>query len=214
MKDKVIINQGIDNKEWYWPSKDNGSWVGQHASIDLVNHIMPFVRDTKVMVQAGGNCGLILSTFLDRFETIYTFEPDPINFYCLNLNVTDEKVIKLQTCLGYERNTVDVKHLSEGNCDIGGSHVSGEGKIPMITIDSLNLSACDLIQLDIEGYEYEALLGAKSTIEKYKPVLCVEFYEPWSLRYGHTSAKIFELIESLGYKLAANYTSDVIFISA
>ena len=41
-------------------------------------------------------------------------------------------------------------------------------------IDSLNLQICDLIQLDIEGFEYQALVGAKETLERCKPVIIVE----------------------------------------
>jgi hypothetical protein len=46
--------------------------------------------------------------------------------------------------------------------------------VPMITVDSLGLDDIDLMQLDLEGYEYDALVGAKETIERNKPVIIVE----------------------------------------
>jgi hypothetical protein len=46
--------------------------------------------------------------------------------------------------------------------------------IPMITIDSLGLDDIDLMQLDLEGFEYDALVGARETIERCKPVIIVE----------------------------------------
>ena len=79
-------------------------------------------------------------------------------------------------------------------------------------IDNLNLHGCDLIQLDVEGYELNALLGAIETIKKYKPVLCIEFCEKWLNRYNDSSEKVLDLIYSLGYKLVDEYGVDKIFI--
>lgn len=33
-----------------------------------------------------------------------------------------------------------------------------------------------LIKLDVEGYELEALIGAKETIKKFKPVIVISVY--------------------------------------
>lgn len=45
---------------------------------------------------------------------------------------------------------------------------------PMISIDSMNLPRVDLIKIDIEGMEIEALEGASHTIQKSKPQLIIE----------------------------------------
>jgi FkbM family methyltransferase len=210
MKNQITLK---DNK-WVWPSSDENSWQGQNESLELVNHLLPFIQGHDVMIQAGGNCGFILNTFIPHFKHIYTFEPDPVNFYCLNQNITDSKVIKLQSCLGNIPTPVLTQQLirPEKLHDIGGVHISGEGHIPTITIDSLNLPKCDLIQLDVEGYELNALLGGIETIKKYHPVLCIEFCEKWLNRYNTTSSEILELLESLNYKEATSYRVDRIFI--
>jgi hypothetical protein len=44
----------------------------------------------------------------------------------------------------------------------------------MYRIDDLNLPSCDLIHLDVEGYEAAALQGAIETIKKFKPVVIIE----------------------------------------
>ena len=45
--------------------------------------------------------------------------------------------------------------------------------IPTFTIDQLELPVCDLIWLDVEGYEGEVLTGAQETIDRTSPFLIV-----------------------------------------
>jgi FkbM family methyltransferase len=210
MKNQVTLK---DNK-WVWPIIDENSWPGQNEHVDLVNHILPYVKDKNIMIQAGGNCGFILSTFVEHFKTIYTFEPDPVNFYCLNQNVTAPHVFKMQACLGENNETVNVQQLIRTGRlhDIGGVHVNGVGSTPTVIIDNLNLPGCDLIQLDVEGYELKALSGAIETIKKYKPIICVELCEKWLNRYENTSDDVYSLLHSLNYKLVDGEGVDKIFI--
>jgi len=202
------------NDKWIWPIADEKSWEGQNEYLDLVDHVLPHLKKNNVMIQAGGNCGLLLSTFVDHFDFIYTFEPDPVNFYCLTQNISSDKVSKIQACLGESNGTTKVQQLVRPDRphDTGGVHICGDGYLPLLSIDSLNLPECDLIQLDVEGYELNALLGAIETIKKYKPVLCVEFYEKWLNRYDSTSGDILNLIYNLGYKLVDEYGVDKIFV--
>jgi len=46
--------------------------------------------------------------------------------------------------------------------------------VPMRTLDSFDYTDIGFIKIDVEGYEYKVLLGAKETIKKYRPVLLVE----------------------------------------
>jgi FkbM family methyltransferase len=204
----------IRNENWVWPKSDENSWKHQNDYNQLADHLLPYVKNNNIMIQAGGNCGFLLNKFVEHFTTIYTFEPDPVNFYCLNQNVISSNVIKMQCCVGNTPTPVNTQQLIRPGKphDIGGVHVSGEGYTPTIIIDNLNLPGCDLIQLDVEGYELQALLGTVETIKKYKPVLCVEFCEKWLNRYNNNSEEVLNLIYSLGYKLVEEYGVDKIFI--
>lgn len=210
MKQLTTIKDG----KWTWPINDENSWRYQNEYGELANKILPYVKNKHVMVQAGGNCGYLLNSFVEYFDTIYTFEPDPINFYCLNQNISSPNVIKMQTCLGDKPITVNTQQLVRPGKpnDTGGVHVSGNGYVPTIVLDQLNIPKCDLIQLDIEGYEYKALNGAINTINKFKPVLCIEFCEKWLNRYDDNSEKVLELLTNLGYTQVEEYGVDKIFI--
>lgn len=208
MKNLVTI---IGDK-WTWPVNDQGAWSGQVSSLDFCEQIKPYLNGKGVMIQAGGNCGLIVDTFIDLFNVIYTFEPEPLNFYCLTQNVISPKVIKIQACLGEKNQLLSIQPLKAHIIDVGGYHIDEKpGMIPMFTIDSLNLNSCDLIQLDIEGYEYKALLGAVETIKAFNPVICVEVVDEYLSRYGNTSQQLFDLLDMLGYEYIMSYGSDKLF---
>ena len=48
-------------------------------------------------------------------------------------------------------------------------------EVPLMTVDQLNLARCDLIKVDAEGFEPQTMLGAYKTIEKFKPVIYLEY---------------------------------------
>ena len=212
MKHLTTIRENSEAQQLVWPAHDHYGWVGQNTFLDLHNQIKPYLRGRNTMVQAGGNCGLVLNTFVDMFDTIYTFEPEPLNFYCLVQNVSSSNVIKMQACLGDRTGLVGIQPLAAHAVDIGGYHVSAEPcTIPMLTVDSLDLKHCDLLQLDVEGGEYTALKGATNTIEKFKPVICIEVMGIYLNRYGKSEDDLFDLMKELGYKEQAIYGSDHIY---
>ena len=177
---------------------------------DVPVNISKFVKTHRVLIQAGGNVGFYVKKYSEIFDKVYTFEPEPLSFFCLNLNVTSPNVYKYQACLGDTHTCVNVYNT----CDTlghGGSHVVGPGVIPTLLIDDLNLEICDLIHLDIEGYEKKALLGGIETIKRCKPVIALENYAPWMARYGTNLDEIEGLLTSIEYHFVGEVQGDRIY---
>jgi hypothetical protein len=66
-------------------------------------------------------------------------------------------------------------HGQENN--YGGINLRAGGageRVPVVTIDSLELPACALIKVDVEGMELDVLRGATQTIKRHRPRLFVE----------------------------------------
>jgi FkbM family methyltransferase len=206
----IICTINENDKQITWRN-DDPNLETYHAfkqETELLNKIMPFLKNNNTMVQAGGNCGLQIEKFANHFNTVYTFEPDPINFYCLVNNLALMNVIKLQACVGKERGTASMNFYP----NIGGFNVGTEpGNIPVMLVDDLNLTSCDLIQFDVEGFEMNALLGSEKTIKNHKPVVCLELYEQWLYRYGNSSKEVFSFMNNLGYIAIDSYITDIIF---
>jgi FkbM family methyltransferase len=158
---KVVVHKGI-----YWPIKDSGGDVTkdyappESTCYKLMNefpdvpiNISKFVKNKDVLLQAGGNAGFYVKKYAEIFKNVYTFEPEPLSFFCLNLNVNKPNVFKYQACLGDTHELVNLYNACDTPLGHGGSHVTGTGTTPTLMIDDFNLQVCDLIHLDIEGYE-------------------------------------------------------------
>lgn len=149
----------VDSFHWRKDDTDLTTYKAFEKETELLNIAKKHLTFNKVMVQAGGNCGKQLIKFAEYFDTVYTFEPDPVNFHCLVNNLPYDNVIKFQCCLGNDHNMVSLTAFADS---IGGFYVNDDpGRIPTIKIDDLNLPACDFLQIDVEGYEFNALQGAK-----------------------------------------------------
>ena len=198
----------------FWPKYDQGTWWAMHDSpvtLEFLKKLMDHIPNRNIMVQAGGNCGQYVREYAKWFNTVYTFEPDPLNFMCLTLNCP-RNVIKTQACLGEEKIFIELDaHVSDDGLEAGGMHVGQKGNIPTVRIDDMNLPGCDLIQLDIEGYEYFALQGAVCTIEQYHPVIIVEWFDAWSARYGVDKTTFDKFLSDRGYKEIIHEYSDTVY---
>jgi FkbM family methyltransferase len=200
----------LNSSGYTWPNNGLYTWNALNRELDHLSYIEPHLRNKNVMVQAGGNCGLVVKPFTSVFKHIYTFEPDPVNFYCLNLNLPFNNVNKIQACLGDKHEMVGITNPFAD--DVGGYHVAAGSTIPTFRIDDLELKECDLIMLDMEGYEFNALKGGIETIKQYTPILCIEIFDQWLNRFNVTGDEILKYInDTLNYKLVDKYTSDYIF---
>ena len=103
--------------------------------------------------------------------------------------------------IGAEAGSVSVAHTSADNC--GMHRIHGEGAIPMLPLSAFNFPMLDLIQLDIEEYEINALRGAYGIIDQHKPVIILE----------NATDKIKHLMTELEYTVAEDITRlDTVFV--
>ena len=196
---------------FYWPETDRDCHVVCQNQLNDVNYALKYTKETKICVQAGGNVGVWPKHLSTIFDVVYTFEPNPENFNCLARNVPQHNVVKFNAGLGQSHDMVTVKSPEPGldlNC--GAYQVHDGGFIPILRIDDLNLPSCDLIYLDIEGYEYFAIQGALETIKKFKPVIALED-KPLPKMYGIEVGQTAEyLCKEHGYEVVERIHRDII----
>lgn len=144
----------------YWPETDKECHTAVMVQHKDMHEAIELCKKREVVVQASGNCGIWPRDLAKIFNMVYTFEPDITNFLCLNLNVPDKNVVRMQAALGNARSPIGMDLKKE---NVGAHQVKQHGLIPQIKIDDLCLPACDLIQLDVEGYEYFAIKPLKAS---------------------------------------------------
>ena len=59
----------------------------------------------------------------------------------------------------------------------------------------------NVIKMDIEGFEYEALMGSIEFLSKYKPIIFFEFHKGIMERAGKNHALLLHKLKEIGYEL-------------
>lgn len=193
---------------FWWPASDGWCHKVIHEELPDLDRAVNLAKGRKVAVQAGGNVGVWASHLAKTFEKVVTVEPDEANYECLKRNV--------QANVAHSRagfsDAPKVAGLNKVDGNAGAHYLCGVGQIPLITIDSLDLPACDLICLDIEGYEPLALQGAERTIRKYRPVIMFEEKGLSERYYGikRDTAEQWVIGLGAGYRVKHRVRADVI----
>lgn len=190
-----------------WPATDVAGPAIMYAGASGLEEVYKHCRGFDVAIQAGGHCGVWPATMGLKFKTVYTFEPDPMNFRCLCANAPAENVVKFNAALGPDHRRVGMHRRPE---NVGATYIDGEGSIVTMRVDDLGIGACDLIYLDVEGYEMPVLHGAQGTIEECSPVIVVED-KGCSERYGFLRGEVEAwLAENFGYRVVERIHRDVV----
>lgn len=180
----------------WWPDDVGQKWQHSLRHLASLEIGLTLCSSRRSAVQAGGNIGLWPARLARSFERVYTFEPDRISLECLKANVP-ENVVVSDEALGSAPGVCGIHHKS-----LGSHRIEPEGSgVAITTIDALGLQDLDFLQLDIEGYEAEALAGGAATIERCHPIIQIEL-RGFSEKFGHTDAQIRERLQAWGYQQA------------
>lgn len=186
----------------------------------LIEKLRPFVPKDGAIVDIGAHSGQFSKQFSQFVPNgkVYAFEPGEYALSLLqrvvrhnkfsNIRVTPAGIsnqketrtlylpVKKSGALGYGLSSLNPRRDAERQNFI-------EQKITLTTLDDFvseqNITRIDAIKIDIEGWEFPALQGAKTTIAKYKPVLLLEVDADHQLRAGHQPQEIFDFILPQGY---------------
>jgi len=166
--------------KFLWPTQDESLHGDIPTLAQLDTDVFPLIKRKGVAVQAGGAMGMWAKRMAQVFDVVYTFEPTPQSFYCLNFNCPEENIVAFNAALGMDTGMVNMqfpehkKRSKTGKDNYGGFRCFKGGHIPTMLLDDLELPGCDLLMLDLEGYELFALKGAIKTINDHHPVIVME----------------------------------------
>jgi FkbM family methyltransferase len=160
-----------------------------------------------VVIDAGANIGAHTVMFAGRVGQggkVYAFEPQGFIFNLLSANLALNGLRHVQTfraCVGAAPGVAPMPWMDYqlpnnfGGAGANDPRFEVTESAPIMTIDSLGLTRCDFIKIDVEGMEAEAIAGARATIASCQPVLYVEDDR------AEKSDALRALLKSLGYRL-------------
>lgn len=168
-----------------------------------------------VCFDVGGNVGIytiIAAHLVGPTGQVHVFEPDPQSTRWLEQNIAlnGQNNVVLHACaVGAEAGTAafhqDTTTTRTGSLSAGAWTPDQETR-PQIQVEVVPLDAylnavtrVDLMKIDVEGFEYQVLQGARQLLRTYRPTLLLELS-------AASRAECGRLLQELGYERAGEDT--------
>lgn len=140
-------------------------------------------RDIKTVIDAGAYNGDTAREAIEYFpslKSIYAIEADKRNYKKL-LKFAEESSIEIHAMNAAVWDSCKKGiFIGSGNRNSSVTSTASfehrDSECELITVDSLDIQRVDYIKYDVEGAEYEALIGSEKTIDKSNPALLVSIY--------------------------------------
>jgi len=169
---------------WAVPDADQCCIQAALAEVPDLGASLDLCREFRTAIQAGGNMGVYPMALAQKFQRVYTVEPDSANFEALAINTVNQpRVIIRWAAFGQDHGKAAIDQIYPNNA---GAHQIKEGS------------------------EHLAILGAISTIEASWPVITLEL-KGLGERYGYTDEDTINLLADMGYRITDRVNRDVIF---
>lgn len=174
------------------------------------------LREGNVILDIGAHIGLfsvVTSRIVGEKGRVFAFEPTPFTRGVLaqvvSLNGCDDNVDVRPEAVA-EKDGVTVffdtgSEVSNANSLVKTERSKIEFEVPIVTVDSFskrNNIRVDCLKIDVEGAEYDLLLGAKFTMKDHRPVARLGLHPQSMAARGHSLEMIWELIGDYRYSVS------------
>jgi FkbM family methyltransferase len=183
----------------------------------LAAHLKPGMTVLDVGANVGAHT-LSLARLVGPTGRVHAFEPTAFAYRKLlrNLSLNPElasRVTTHQCFLTRETSHGPPQHVYSSWPLVGSRNVHpkhrGQEKstsgAQATTLDRIILEhgepAVDVIKIDVDGFEYDVLLGARAILSRHKPILVMELAPYLLAERGNAADALISLLSSTGYRL-------------
>lgn len=179
------------------------------------------MKGNHALLDVGANIGIMSVHMAQAFpnQTIHSFEPMPDNLHVLNRIISHyqlKNIIVHELAVGNEEGEIQMVLPHNGKVKMQGlTHVVhdsitewNDGELfnaPIKKIDDIiGSTIIEGIKIDVENFEYFALLGASQILKRDQPIIYAELWD------NENRDQCFKLLGSLGYKAYVVINNDMI----
>lgn len=188
--------------------------VYEQNTVQIISRLL---KPGYIFMDAGAHCGqytLIASGYVGETGQVHSFDPDPETFKLLSESVTLNNLanVHLNQLALSSQEGIRRLYFASSHCT-GASSLSTPYTYPDVscevqctTIDSYihqnNFEEVDLLKIDIEGHEIEALKGGSCLFySKNIPIIITEFNEQSQNYFGSTCKDLAYFLIQRNYEL-------------
>lgn len=196
-----ILQGKLKGKKWIKGSSINGCWLGTYE-FDKQQLFQKYVKPGMVIYDIGANAGfytLLSSVLTGNSGKVFAFEPVPKNIYYIKQHLV---LNKIENTVVVDKAVSDkittLKFTLSTNPSMGHFSEEGEIEVETISLDEFVKQGNpppDLIKMDIEGAEFDALNGAKKILKTKKPIIFLATHG------DEVKKKCLGLLKELNYKI-------------
>lgn len=187
-----------------------GKWEEGVAAV-----IKKHLPSEGVFLDIGGNIGyysLFAKTIQSDEGKVLVFEPMKSLCKQIRQSIIENEFKNVQLFECGLSNVSGQSNLLLIDENIGGSSIKRRPEDPLVSgseiiviekLDSFSdyFDRLDLIKIDVEGNEFESLLGGENVIKKFHPIIIIEFTpDLYEKDYVGKSKSFLAWLENLGYK--------------
>lgn len=169
------------------------------------------LKKDDIIFDVGANLGqmtFLCSRIVGNNGMVYSFEPDIDNYNKLqhNFNLNPFKNIQLiSSALGAKSGKANMIVLDQNNTGMNYITMNNDGNLSVTTLDDFieqnSITKLNALKIDTEGFEFEILIGAIKTIDRFHPTMLIEVDDLNLKRNGSTPNEIFELLIQNEYSI-------------
>jgi FkbM family methyltransferase len=190
---------------------------------DLFMHGYREPEATKVMqeiltkdmtvLDIGANIGYYALMEAKVCKRVIALEPDMDNFRNLSKNIGINEYKNIQPYLmaaGDKDGTLEFALSKVPNWHRVA--VGGEKDVVIVPVSKVDTflnkmgkPKIDLLRMDVEGYEYNILEGARETIKRDRPMMFIEIHRDLMKNFGYSAVKLFKLLAEYDYSVYKSF---------
>jgi FkbM family methyltransferase len=199
-----ILQGRLRGKKWIIGSGVFGYWLRTHE-LEKQRLFRKMVKNGDIVYDIGAHVGfytLLAADLVGEKGKVFSFEPNPRNIFFLKKHIALNNLKNIRVFeAAVSKSSGTASFSAREDSSSGRLNKNGELEVGTITLDDLisgeEVFPPNVIKIDIEGTEFEALQGMTKIFEKYRPFIFLATHNE------KARDDCFKFLKFFGYNLKA-----------